>query len=43
VQWNNIKKWVLDIINDLVGRGEGRARKPYFIQEIVSDMDDERR
>jgi hypothetical protein len=28
VQWNNMKKWVLDIISDLNGRGERRARKP---------------
>jgi hypothetical protein len=28
VQWNNIKKLVLDIISDLDGIGERRARKP---------------
>jgi hypothetical protein len=28
VQWNNTKKSVLDIISDLGGRVERRARKP---------------
>jgi hypothetical protein len=40
---NYIKKWILDIICDLVGRGEGRARKPFIIEEMISDVDDEKR
>jgi hypothetical protein len=28
VQWNNIKKYVLDTMSDLVGKVERRARKP---------------
>jgi hypothetical protein len=43
VQWNNIKKWVLYIVSDLGGRGDRRARKPLITQEMVSDMEDERR
>jgi hypothetical protein len=36
-----MKQWILDIIGDLVGTGEGRARGPYNIQEMISDMGDE--
>lgn len=43
VRCNNIKKWVLDIIIDFGRRSERRARKPYIAQEMISDMDDERR
>ena len=30
VQWNNIKECVLDTLNDLVGKVEKRARKPWI-------------
>jgi hypothetical protein len=30
VQWNNIKKHVLDALSDLVGKVEKRARKPWI-------------
>ena len=35
VQWNNIKECVLDIIGDLVGKVEKRARKPWITQEMI--------
>jgi hypothetical protein len=38
VQWNYIKECMLDIISDLVGKIEKRARKPWITQEM-----DERR
>jgi hypothetical protein len=40
VQWNNIKKCVLDTMNDLVGEVERRARKPWIPQEMISKMDE---
>jgi hypothetical protein len=40
VQWNNIKKCVLDTMNDLVGKVERRARKPWITQEMISKMDE---
>jgi hypothetical protein len=42
VQWNNIKKCVLDTISDLVGKYERRARKPWITQEMISKMDERR-
>jgi hypothetical protein len=38
VQWNNIKKRVLDTMSDLVGKVERRARKPW-----ISKMDERRK
>jgi type I site-specific restriction endonuclease len=38
VQWNNIKECMLDTINDLVGKVEKRARKPWITQEMISKM-----
>ena len=32
VQWNNMKECVLDIIGDLIGKVEKRARKPRITQ-----------
>jgi len=38
VQWNNIKKCVLDTISDLVGKVERGARKPWITQKMTSEM-----
>jgi hypothetical protein len=43
VQWNNIKKCVLDTTSDLVGGVERRAIKPWITQEIISKMDKRRK
>jgi hypothetical protein len=43
VQWNNIKKCVLDTLSDLVGKVEKKARKPWITQEMISKMDKRRR
>jgi hypothetical protein len=43
VQWNNIKKCVLDTLSDLVGKVEKRARKPWITQETISKMDERRK
>jgi hypothetical protein len=40
VQWNNIKKCVLDTMSDLVGKVERGARKPWITQEMISKMDE---
>jgi type I site-specific restriction endonuclease len=41
VQWNNIKKCVLDALSDLVRKVEKRARKSWM--EMISKMDERRR
>jgi flagellar biosynthesis chaperone FliJ len=43
VQWNNIKKCVLHTMSDLVGKVEGRAKKPWITQEMISKMDERRK
>jgi len=43
VQWNNIKECMLNTINDLVGKVEKRARKPWITQEIISKMGERRK
>jgi hypothetical protein len=43
VQWNKIKECVLDIISDLIGNVEKRAKKPWITQEMVSKMDERRK
>jgi type I site-specific restriction endonuclease len=43
VQWNNIKKCVLDTVSDLVGKVERRARKPWITQEMISKIDERRK
>jgi hypothetical protein len=43
VQWNNIKKCVLDAMSDLVGKVERKARKPWITQEMISKMDERRK
>jgi hypothetical protein len=40
VQWNSIKKCVLDTVSDLVGKVERRARKPWITQEMICKMDE---
>jgi hypothetical protein len=30
VQWNNIKKYVLVTLSDLIGKGERKASKPWI-------------
>jgi hypothetical protein len=42
VQWNNIKKCVLNTMSDLVEKVERRARKPWITQEMISKMDERR-
>jgi hypothetical protein len=42
VQWNNIKKCVLDI-SDLAGKAWSKARESWFTQEITSKMDERRK
>jgi hypothetical protein len=39
VQWNNIKKCVLDTMSDVVGKVERTARRPWITQEMISKMD----
>jgi hypothetical protein len=43
VQWNNIKKCVLDTMSDLVGKVERRARKPWITQEMIRKMEERRK
>ena len=40
MQWNNIKKCILDTMSNLVGKIERKARKLWITQEIVSTMDE---
>ena len=34
-QWNNIKKCVLLTMNDLIGKVDSKARKPWITQEMI--------
>ena len=43
VQWNNIKKYMLDGVSDLVGRVQRRARKLWITQKILGKMDERRK
>ena len=43
VNLNNIKECILDTINDLVGKVEKRARKPWITQEMISKMGERRK
>jgi len=44
VQWNNIKKCVLDIMSDfLVVKVEREARKPWITQQMINKMDEQRK
>ena len=40
---DNIKECMLDIISDLVGKVEKRARKPWITQEMISNMSERRK
>ena len=42
-QWKNIKDCLLDIISDLAGKVEKRARKPLSTQEMISIIDERRK
>jgi hypothetical protein len=41
VLWN-IKKFVSDTVSDLVGKVDGKARKPWITQEIFSKMNEQK-
>jgi type I site-specific restriction endonuclease len=43
VQWNNIKKCVLDTMSDLIGKVDRKARKPIITQEMINKMDERRK
>jgi uncharacterized protein YaaW (UPF0174 family) len=44
VQWNNIKKCVLDIVSDfLVVKVERKARKLWIAQQMINKMDEQRK
>jgi hypothetical protein len=36
VQWNNIKKYVLDAAGDLVGKVDKKTRKLWITQEVTN-------
>jgi hypothetical protein len=40
VQWNNIRKYMLDTMSDLSGKVQRIARKPWLTQAVISTMDD---
>jgi hypothetical protein len=39
VQLTNIKKCVLDSMNDLVVKVKGKARKPWITQQMINKME----
>jgi len=39
VQWNNIKKCIVDTMSDLIGKVEKRVRKPWIKGEMMGKMD----
>jgi hypothetical protein len=43
VQWNNINKCVLDTLNDLAGKVNRKARKPLITQDMINDIDEQRK
>jgi hypothetical protein len=43
VQWNNMKKCVLETVSDLVGKVETRAKKISITLEMISKMDERRK
>jgi hypothetical protein len=43
VQWNNIKKCVLDAMSDLVGKVKKRARKQWIAREMIGKVDERRK
>jgi hypothetical protein len=40
IQWNNIKKCMLDTMSDLVGKVYRKVRKPWIRQDIINQMDE---
>ena len=43
MQWNNIKKCVLDTTTDLVGEVESSTRKLWITQEMINKMDKQKK
>jgi hypothetical protein len=43
VQWNNIQKCVLVIVNDLIWKVRRRENRPRITHEVVSKMDARRK
>jgi hypothetical protein len=39
LHWNNIKKFVLGSMSDLMEKPERRTRKPWNTQEVISQID----
>ena len=40
VQWNNVKKFMVDTMSDLIGKVEKRGRKPCITGEIIGKTDE---
>ena len=40
VQWNNIKKCVLDTMSDLIEKVDSKVRKPWITQEMIKKTDE---
>jgi nucleoside-diphosphate-sugar epimerase len=40
MQWNDIKKRMLDTMSDLVGKVYRKVRKPWVTQEVINQMDE---
>jgi uncharacterized Fe-S cluster protein YjdI len=40
MQWNNIKKCMLDTMSDLVEKVYKKIRKPWIMQEMINQMDE---
>jgi hypothetical protein len=43
VQWNNIKKSVLDTMSDKIGQLDRKARKVWITQKVINTMDEQRK
>jgi len=43
VQWNNIKKCVLDTMSDLKGKVDRKARKPWILYEMIKEINKQRK
>jgi len=42
MQWNNIKKCMLDTMSDLFAKVYRKVRKPWLTQEMINQMDEQR-
>jgi hypothetical protein len=40
VQWNNIKKFMVDVVSDLIGKVEKRGKKPYITGGMMGKTDE---